>query len=256
MDCYSQGRACILPNPTHNESMFYEDEEPREDHKEEATALAIIPPLAWDRHGKRFQVPQEAHGWRVQEKPKKQGGHPAPVFTRSGPLHIELDASFETLADTVKNKPGWYVLSLVDKTCRLIPNTPSAYVQVVPPEQAPPKQQDETATTVDRLCMTLQQLALYSFKRDEVICNALAQCSSALSEIQRSTAEILRAATSSLDIAAGAALPKLPPPPPAPQLPPPPPQKSVIDFLSSPAGNTTVAALANVVTSITGNKNS
>jgi hypothetical protein len=235
--------------------MFFGDEPPSDTNDEEAMALATIPPLAWDKNGKRFHVPKEAAGWRVQTKPDKQGGRHTQVFTPEGPLHLAVNASYDALAEAVQYKPGWYVLSLVDQTTRILSNTTNAYVQVVTRRQEPPER-EAGAGAMEHLCTTIQQLALYSVRRDEAICNALTLCTTALSEIQRSTAEILRAATSSLDIAAGAALPKLPPPPPAPQLPPPPPQKSVIDFLSSPAGNTTVAALANVVTSITGNKNS
>ena len=225
-----------------------------QEHSESETQLMVMPPpLAWDKNGKRFRVPAASTGWRVHYKPEAKGARPMPVFTPAGPLHLEIDATFEMLSQVVNHRAGWYVLLVVGENCVLIPNTPSAYVQVVG-KPGQDSERTDASNTVDRLCVTLQQLAFYSVKRDEVICSALAQCSGALSEIQRSTAEILRAATSSLDIAAGATLPKLPPPPPAPQLPPPPPPKSVIDFLSSPAGNTTVAALANVVTSIAGNK--
>jgi hypothetical protein len=231
------------------------DFDEQEHSKSETQLMVMPPPLAWDKNGKRFRVPAESKGWRVHNKPEAKGARAMPVFTPAGPLHLDIDATFDALAQAVNDRAGWYVLHVVGENYVLLPDTPSAYVQVVgrPGQES---EKSEVSTTVDRLCVTLQQLAFYSVKRDEAICNALAQCSGALSEIQKSTAEILRAATSSLDIAAGAALPKLPPPPPAPQLPPPPPQKSVIDFLTSPAGNTTVAALANVVTSITGNKNS
>jgi hypothetical protein len=107
----------------HNESMVFGHEPPSD---EETTILATISPLAWDKDGKRFRVPPEATGRQVQTKPDKQGGQPTQVFTPEGRLHLAINASYDALAEAVQYKPGWYVLSLVDKTTRILPSTTNA----------------------------------------------------------------------------------------------------------------------------------
>lgn len=218
--------------------------------EQEAALVNTTPvPLAWDRNARRFPVHKSARYWRVTRKTAGRG-RPSIVSTSHGPLHIEIDATFETLSEAVNNQPGWYVLYAVDENSVMIPNCPQACVEVIAEARRRDSHQSQ-GDAVDRLCTTVQQLVMYSAQRDEAICSALGQMTAAVSEIQRSTAELLRAASSGMDIAVGVAQPKALTAP-MPQLPPPPPPpKSFMDFLTSPAGNTAVSALGNVLTSLT-----
>ncbi len=228
--------------------MSYEDEQAI-DETEQETALAIPPPLAWDKNGRRFAVPKAVWGWRVQRKLAGRGRPPG-VFTANGPLHVERTATFEALAEAVGYQFGWYLLSGVDENSMLVRGCPTAHVQIVGPRQSQPSNNTGPSdSTIDHLCRTVQQLAMYSVQRDEAVCAALGQMTVALGDIQNSTANILRAAAGGMDIAAGVSLQKLPPPPEVPQLPPPPPQKNVLDFLVSPAGNTALKAVGEVISS-------
>jgi hypothetical protein len=221
-------------------------------HNPETALIAQEPkPMAWDKQGQRFVVPRRAHQWRVQRKPDGRG-RPSAIFTPTGVLHIDIDASFEDLGEAVRYRTGWYVLTAVDQLGVILTDCPQAYVKVVAEagsaaETRPGRDNNET---VSRLCTTVEQFLHYSAQRDEAICGALGQMTAAFSDIQRSTAEMIRSSANGMDIAAGVSLQKLPPPPTPPELPPPPPQKTVMDFLVSPAGHTAVGAISNLVGSL------
>lgn len=225
-----------------------------EDELSQETALVKVEPLplAWDKSGQRFRVPDTAREWRVHRKADGRG-RPSPIFTASGPLHIDIDASFETLAEAVKHKPGWYVLYGINEHGVVLADCPPAHVQVVTEVFRPQEPSGNESPTVSRLCTVIEQFMLCSAQRDEAICGALGSLTSAVSDIQRSTAELIRASANGMDVVSGAGLPKMPPPPPAPQLPPPPPSKTLMDFLTSPAGNTIAEAVSSVATSLAKN---
>src|SRR5690606_3806732 len=68
-----------------NRAVVYDDEDAG---LEQETALVKAAPveLAWDKNGRRFPVPKNAHAWRVLRKPGGGRGRPAVVSTPSGPL--------------------------------------------------------------------------------------------------------------------------------------------------------------------------
>jgi hypothetical protein len=92
------------------------------------------PPLAWDDESQPFQVPEEAIAWKTRRYNGKPGRPPA-VWTKDGPLHLELSATMERFREAVENKPGSYRLYPVDRFGREL--EPIAVIEVVPDENAP-----------------------------------------------------------------------------------------------------------------------
>ena len=239
------------------ERVIPNDMERIDEHNDQAMVPRELssPPLAWAANGSRFVVPPHASMWRVCPKPRR-GQRVKPFNTPRGPLHLPLDADFSDLAEGVGHQPGWYILQVVDQDGVRVENIPSACVEVVlevERYESPdgPEASDPVTCTIQRLTETLQQSLTASTHREQAMLTALTEMTSnvydGLAKVQESTAAMLTAMQSGFDIASGVSLQKLPP---MPELPPPPdapPQKSFLEFLCSPAGNTTVSALSGVV---------
>lgn len=214
------------------------------DERNPETALVKVElmPLAWDKNGQRFRTPDSARAWRVHRKADGRG-RPSPVFTESGPLHIDIDASFDALAEALGHKSGWYLLYAVDEHGVILDDCPPAQVQVVAHAFRSQEPGGNESPTVSRLCSVIEQFMHCAVQRDEAICTALGALTSA-------TAELVRASANGLE---RAPVVTMPPPPPAPELPPSPPSKTFMDFVTSPTGNTIAEAVSTIATSLAKN---
>lgn len=210
------------------------------------------PELAWDCHQRRFVITKVATWWRVCRKPPR-GGRAKPMNGPRGPLHIPIDADFEALSLAVNHVPGWYVLNATDRQYALLPDIPTAHVEVVPEAQAgelvlnvdPP---DGTSVALQRVTDALKQSLMASAQREQAMLAAFTEMAtnvySGFAEVQQSTAAMITAVQGGFDIASGVSLQKVPPLPEQPEAPP---QKSFLEFLCSPAGNTAISALGGVL---------
>lgn len=85
--------------------------------------------LAFNIHGERFDLPEQATALLVKHL-KGKGGPPPVVYAHDGtPLHMPVDATLDDLKAMV-TASGRYRLDPVDENGRTIPNAQSAYVQV------------------------------------------------------------------------------------------------------------------------------
>ena len=220
------------------------------------------PPLAWNQDGSRFVVPSTVAMWRVCRKPLR-GRRLKPFNTIDGPLRLTLDADFRDLAESVNHVPGWYVLQPVDQFGSVIEDVPMACVEVVVSPQDGESSElsepdDPMALVVRRLAETLQQSVVSSNQREQAMINAIGEITSSvyagLAQVQHSTAALISSVQAGFDVASGVSLQKLPPPPELPPSPETPQEKSFLEFLCSPAGNTAISALGGVLKAAVGDK--
>ena len=221
-----------------------------DDEKQQLARTSEYPPLAWDRKARRFKTRGAAH-WRVL---RKQGGRGRPelVPTDHGPLHIEIDSTYEDLAALAG--PGSYVLQAVDGDGLLLPDVPTAHIEVIPTSEQREGNLANGAIQMllmqnERLLGSVERLVSHNVEREKTMVDAMVALAGRTYEgihaVQGSSAELIRAAQRGYDIAAGVSLPRTPPPP---QLPPATeqPPRSLVDFLCSPAG----ASLLNTVSAM------
>ena len=217
------------------------------------------PPLAWDSYQRRYVVAKSARWWRVLRKGLK-GRRPIPMNTSAGPLHLRIEADFHELSEAVDHVPGWYVLHAVDSCFEPIADIPAAHVEVVP-ENRPHEMAiddvpaDAATIAVQQLTDALQKSLMAGVQREQAMLAAFTEMASnvyqGFAHMQQSTAALVSAVQGGYDIASGVSLQKLPPPPdpPSPQ---PPQEKSFLEFLCSPAGNTAISALGGVLKAAVG----
>ncbi len=216
-----------------------------------ATTDTSPPDLAWDKQQRRFYPGPEAVGWRVYHQAQRgRGQRKRQIFTPNGPLHLEIDADFETLAAAVPG-PGWYVLLAVDKNHMVIPGVPPAVVEVVAPIAPHPAREQTPSQTEGTLLALIQQLTTALTTQQEQAATERRELTQAVTQLakevfsgtrllQAGTADLLTAATKGMDVASGVVLPRLPEPPALPAAAAPP--KGFVDFLVSPAGKVAVEA--------------
>ena len=163
-------------------------------------------PLAWDHEQMPFQLPPEAVAWKVRVFTGKPGRPPA-VYGEQGVLHLALDATVEDLRQAVKDDPGSYRLYPVDMNGNEL--TPIACMEIV--EQAQPVtaldhiQPDTTATTAAMREMVLlcNKMVASRDSHDALLANVLNTLVATTATIQRSTAVMLNAASTTIKVANG-----------------------------------------------------
>ena len=218
------------------------------------------PPLAWDSYQRRYVVAKTATWWRVLRK-RPRGHRPTPLNTSNGPLHIGIEADFAELSEAVNYVPGWYILHAVDARFEPIADVPAAHVEVVPENRPHESGLDETPTdaatmAVQQLTDALQKSLMAGVQREQAMLAAFTEMASnvyqGFAHMQQSTAALVSAVQGGYDIASGVSIQKLPPPPETPPPPQPPQEKSFLEFLCSPAGNTAISALGGVLKAAVG----
>ena len=186
----------------------------------------VIPPLAWDHNEQPFRPPPEAVAWRVRRYTGAPGRPPG-VWTRHGILHVGLDSTIEHLRSLVK-EPGSYRLYPIDKAGTEL--APVACIEIVALEReskdasegSDDEEDDEYAlevhggpnsmlahgavnftATQNRLFDTYDRMLASRDKHDELMGQMLTTLVTTTAQIQQSTANLLAAANTTVNVASG-----------------------------------------------------
>ena len=175
--------------------------------------------LAWNEEGERYDLPDNAVGFKVRRFTGKPGKPPA-VWVNQGILHLPLDATMDDLRLGVSNEPGSYRLYPVDDTGREL--SPPAYVEVVPDDR--PKKSDKLTPAANGLAESTRSAEVaHAFTpdiagrffdlhermltsrdaHDALMANLLTTLVTTTAQIQQSTARLLGAANTTIKIANG-----------------------------------------------------
>jgi hypothetical protein len=165
------------------------------------------PPLAWDHEQMPFQPPPEAIAWKVRRYTGKPGRPPA-VYGDHGIVHLGMEAKVDDLRRAVRNEPGSYRLYPVDVQGNEL--SPVACMELVPTEPAElarlePAETDSAATSavVREVLDLCKHLVKSRDEHDAMLSRVLSTLVTTTATIQRSTAMLLGAANTTIQVANG-----------------------------------------------------
>ena len=165
------------------------------------------PPLAWDHEQMPFQVPSEAIAWKVRIFTGKPGRPPG-VYGEHGILHLGLDANVMDLRRAVQNKPGSYRLYPVDSAGKEL--APIGCMEIVASDEPEETALDLVAAEGPATTAAMRELVVLCNKmvasrdsHDALLANVLSTLVSTTATIQRSTAAVLNAASTTIKVANG-----------------------------------------------------
>jgi hypothetical protein len=162
-----------------------------------------LAPLAWDEHQMPFQLPPQAVSWKVRLFTGRPGRPPA-VYGEHGVLHLGLDATVADLRRAVRGRPGHYRLYAVDAAGREL--EPVACMEIVAEPQEPEVigADDGDMTVVLREVIGLcTKMVASRDAHDQLINQVMTTLVTNTATIQRSTAALLGAANTTIQVANG-----------------------------------------------------
>jgi hypothetical protein len=114
---------------------------------ERGSTMTIRPELAYNEHGKRFSVSDEAVAWLTRRfsRPGKRGGCELVYGDDGTPLLIDIEADTTDFRSAVHGVPGRYRLDAVDQEGNAVPDVPPAYLVIT--DAKPVSRADEPPAT-------------------------------------------------------------------------------------------------------------